>query len=50
MKPAGISGVKRGNIRETKLMSLQQTVRTRILETCIEENITLRGFTNLDVN
>jgi hypothetical protein len=39
MKPAGISGilVKRGNIRKTKMMSLQRKVRTRSLETCIEE-------------
>jgi hypothetical protein len=30
-KPAGILGIKRGNIWKTKLMSLQQIVRTRIL-------------------
>jgi hypothetical protein len=29
--------IKRGNIGKTKLMSLQQTVRTKTLETCIEE-------------
>jgi hypothetical protein len=37
LKPAGISGMKRGDIEETKLMSLQRTVRTRTLEICIEE-------------
>jgi hypothetical protein len=39
MKPAGTSGIKRGNISKTKLMSLQRTGRTRILEICIEERI-----------
>jgi hypothetical protein len=29
---AGISGIKRGNISKTNLISLQQTVRTRKLE------------------
>jgi hypothetical protein len=37
MKPADISGIKRGNIRKTKLMSLQLIVRTRTSEACIEE-------------
>jgi hypothetical protein len=46
MKPAGISGTKSGNIRKTKLMSLQQTLRTTIL---IEEQMNLRGVTNLQV-
>jgi hypothetical protein len=29
MKPADISRIKRGNIRKTKLMRLQQTVKKR---------------------
>jgi hypothetical protein len=37
MKAAGISGMKRRNIRKIKLMSLQRTVRTRTSETCIED-------------
>jgi hypothetical protein len=37
MEPADISGIKRGNIWKTKLMSLQQTVRTITSETCIGE-------------
>jgi hypothetical protein len=37
VKPADISGIKRGNIWKTNSMSLQQTVRTRTSETCIEE-------------
>jgi hypothetical protein len=37
MKPADISGIRRGNISKAKLMSLQQTVRIRMSETCIEE-------------
>jgi hypothetical protein len=37
VKPIDISGIKRGNILKTKLMSLQQTVRTRTSETCIGE-------------
>jgi hypothetical protein len=32
-----ISGIKRGNVLKTKLMSLQRTVRTRTSETCIGE-------------
>jgi hypothetical protein len=32
---------------KAKLMSLQRTVRTKILETCVEEYINLRGVTNL---
>jgi hypothetical protein len=28
-------------------MSLQRTIRTRILETCIEEQISLKGVTTL---
>jgi hypothetical protein len=39
MKPWDISGIKRGNIWKTELMSLQWTVRTRKLESCIEEYI-----------
>jgi hypothetical protein len=34
---AYISGIKRGNILKTELMSLQRTVRTRTSETCMEE-------------
>jgi hypothetical protein len=37
VKPADISGIRKGNISKTKLMSLQQTVRTRTSETCIGE-------------
>jgi hypothetical protein len=33
LRLVGISRIKRGSIRKTKLMSLQQTVRTRTLET-----------------
>jgi hypothetical protein len=33
VKPAEISGVKRGNIRKTNLMSLQRTVKTGTSET-----------------
>jgi hypothetical protein len=32
-----ILGIKTGNIQNTKLMKLQQTVQIRTLETCIEE-------------
>jgi hypothetical protein len=39
VKPGGISGIKRGDISKKKLMSLKQTVRTKILETCIEIQI-----------
>jgi hypothetical protein len=35
VKLVDISGTKKGNIRMTKLMSLQQAVRTRTLETYI---------------
>jgi hypothetical protein len=34
---ADISGIKRGNIRKTKLMRLQRIARTRTSGTCIEE-------------
>jgi hypothetical protein len=37
MKPAEISGIKRGNNCKAKLMSSQRRVRTRTLEICIEE-------------
>jgi hypothetical protein len=37
MKPADISGIERENIRNTKLMILQGTVRTTSSETCIGE-------------
>jgi hypothetical protein len=37
MRTAGISGIKRGNIRKTKLMTLHLTVRTRTPQICIEE-------------
>jgi hypothetical protein len=40
---------KRGNIWKIKLMSLQRTVRTRTLETCIEEETNLWGAANLEV-
>jgi hypothetical protein len=46
MKPADISGIKRGNIGKTKLMSLQHTVRTITSETSIEEYKILRRVTN----
>jgi hypothetical protein len=50
VKPAGISGLKRGNeYLKDKIMSMQQTVRTRTLETCIEEYMNLRRLTNLEV-
>jgi hypothetical protein len=32
VKPAGVSGLERGNICKTKLMNLQRTVIVRILE------------------
>jgi hypothetical protein len=35
VKPADISGIKRGNNIKAKLMNLQLTVRTRTSETCI---------------
>jgi hypothetical protein len=43
-----ISGAQIGNIWDVKLMSLHQTVRTRILETCLslQAQINLRGITN----
>jgi hypothetical protein len=34
---------------KTKLMSLHRTVRTRTLQTCIEEQINLRRATNLEL-
>jgi hypothetical protein len=49
VKPADISGIKRRNIRKAKLMSLNGTVRTRTSETCIEEQINWRNFTNLQI-
>jgi hypothetical protein len=49
MKPEGISGRKSGIILKTELMSLHQAVR-RTLYNSIEEQMNLRGFTNLEVN
>jgi hypothetical protein len=37
VNPTGISGIKRRNICKKKLMNLQLTIRTRTLETCMEE-------------
>jgi hypothetical protein len=34
---------------EEELTSLERTVRTRILETCIKRKVNLRGVTNLEV-
>jgi hypothetical protein len=43
VKPAGILGIKRRNIRKTNWTRLQRTVRTRLIEACIEEYMNLRG-------
>jgi hypothetical protein len=40
---------KKRDYLKTKLMSLQQTVRTRTSETCIEEYINLRLATNREI-
>jgi hypothetical protein len=37
VKPADTSGIERRNIGKTKIISLQQTVRTGTNETCAEE-------------
>jgi hypothetical protein len=36
-------------VSQRQIMSLQQKVRTRILETCIEEYMNLRRVTNLQI-
>jgi hypothetical protein len=41
VKLVGISKTERGNILKTKLMSLQLTVTTRTLETCLEKQMKL---------
>jgi hypothetical protein len=43
VKSADILGIKRENVRKTKLMSLHRTVRTRTSEACIVEYMNLRG-------
>jgi hypothetical protein len=37
MKPAEISEIKRGNMQKIRLKSLQQAIRIRMSETCVEE-------------
>jgi hypothetical protein len=38
LKPAGISGIKRGNISKKKnMISLKQTARTKTLDACTEK-------------
>jgi hypothetical protein len=49
MKLADISGIKRGNIRKKKLMSLQRIVRTRTSENCIRKKLDLRGATDREI-
>jgi hypothetical protein len=49
VKPREISGIKRGNISKTILVSLQPIVRTRTSETSIEESINLRGATKREI-
>jgi hypothetical protein len=41
---------KRGNISKTNMMRLERIVRSKTLETCIEEEINFRGVANLKVN
>jgi superfamily I DNA and/or RNA helicase len=48
VKSGDISRIKRGNIRKTKLMSLQRIVR--ISETYNEEYMNLRGATSQKVS
>jgi len=36
-------------LRKRKLTNLKQTLRTKMLETCIEEYINLRRVTNLEL-
>jgi hypothetical protein len=44
VKLSDISGIKKENIRKTKLMSLQETVKTRTSDTCIKEYMNSRGI------
>jgi hypothetical protein len=37
VKPTSIAGIKSGDTGKAEFINLQRTVRTRTLETCIEE-------------
>jgi hypothetical protein len=43
-------GTKKGNIQKTKVISLKQTERTKVSQTCIEMQLNLRRVTNLELN